>query len=217
MENSTATTKQVAFIERLAAERGLDVSEVHTYYTNTKAGASVYIDHLLSMPKAGPSAPAFSDEELVGFHYVEGPNGTGSVYKVQMNRAGTRGYAKELRGTSWEYVGRSPMRDLSPDTKLTYETVRRFGQEHEICMICGIHLDNTESRQYGIGPTCYRNLTGMTFAQGRKAGELEPVIHVAETLDREALDADVGCLNPRCHAVIDHEGDCLYDLDGVVA
>lgn len=183
MTTATATDKQIAFIGRLAAERNLELELAGL----DKRAASRMIDSLMSTSKAAKASatPVATDDELVGVHYLPGATGEGSVVRVVWNRARTRAYAKELRGTSWEYVGRSIFPQLSAGTKVTYEVAAAHGLHTGQCLICGIELENQESKQYGIGPVCFKNVTGQTFAAARKAGQLASVVKTSEAVDRE--------------------------------
>ncbi len=126
-------------------------------------------------------APPTNEDPEPGFYKVGE-----DVYRVVTNKAGTRRYAKALCNTGWEYVGRSPFSDLGPDTVLTVEEAMQHGLATGHCMICSARLDNIESAQYGIGPTCFKNMTGMTYAAGRKAGLLAAVV----TPDEPVTDAE---------------------------
>jgi uncharacterized CHY-type Zn-finger protein len=91
----------------------------------------------------------------------------GSVFKVQMNLAGTRRYAKVLevvegvdtltgedsaRG-QW-VIARGAVYQLSTEHKLSKEQAAEFGKLYGVCCICGRRLTNEESIAAGIGPIC---------------------------------------------------------------
>jgi hypothetical protein len=176
-----ATDKQVAFIDTLLdqlATLGWVPTESMDFAPYSRRHASQLIDWLKGKlhevrteVAARPKIADTSNDPEIGYYMVDG-----EVYRVQANRAGNNTYAKVLRGTGWEYVGKSPFRSLVSEARLTYEQARVHGIETGHCLICGTQLDNIESAQYGIGPTCHKNLTGKTFAQARKAGELPPVV-----------------------------------------
>lgn len=175
MSPTPATDKQVAFITKLInelADKGWTPTESMDFEPYSKTHASRLIDWLIAKNREvpRPAATATADPE-VGYYMVDG-----DLYRVQANKAQTNFYAKVLRGTGWEYVGKSPFRLCIPETRLSYEQARQHGIETGHCLICGTALENIESAQYGVGPTCYKNLTGKTYAQARKAGELPPVV-----------------------------------------
>lgn len=169
------TPKQANFIAKLInelADKGWAPTEEMSFIPYSRHHASQLIDWLITKNREvkAPTAQTATEPE-VGYYVVDG-----EVYRVQANKAGTNSYAKVLRGTGWEYVGKSPYRSLTPEARLSYDQAREHGLRTGSCLICGIHLENTESAQYGIGPSCYKNLTGMSYAQARKAGELPPVV-----------------------------------------
>jgi hypothetical protein len=170
-----ATTAQINFINSLLADlaqRGWTPDEGMDFEPMSKTHASNLIDWLKAKKQNTPRvAQAATTDPEIGYYVVDG-----EVYRVQANKAGNNLYAKVLRGTGWEYVGKSPFRSLVPEARLSYEQARQYGIETGHCLICGTQLENTESAQYGVGPSCYKNLTGMTYAQARKAGELPPVV-----------------------------------------
>jgi hypothetical protein len=204
------TQKQLSFIKKLREERGLEHTSEVAYFSTKEA--SDLIGELLQMPKV---AKATANTPEPGFYFVDG-----EVIKVQENKAKTNSYAKVLHGTSWEYVGKSPFKFLTEDTKLTYEVAKAHGLDTNHCLICGAYLDNTESAQYGIGPTCHKNLTGMTFAQARKAGQLPPVVKAEEELSQEVAPPLDDYVTMPVEEVIEmveaHTGEHLPD-DGYIA
>ncbi len=82
------------------------------------------------------------------------------VYKVQLNLAGTRTYAKELLVSGegddavglWDYVGR--VNGLDDSTLLSLEEAKAFGQLYGVCCNCGRRLTDETSIAEGIGPVC---------------------------------------------------------------
>lgn len=108
-----------------------------------------------------PAAPASSGEAPEGFHMLDG-----TVWKVQLNQAGSGCYAKRLtlptadelaydpeaRG-SWDYVS-GGMRKLSPATLMSKDDAAAFGRLYGFCGCCGRRLTNEESIEAGIGPVC---------------------------------------------------------------
>lgn len=166
-----ATPKQVALIDRLAAER--DPASCSDEFkqrvgdiVNRKAHglsireASGIIQSLFTLPKrAGLTAPAAPG------YYVKDNH----VFVVVENKAGTSTYAKELviyktannskRG-KWAYrpgVGMDiAAMGLVP---LTLDEAIRLGHLHTVCMVCGHGLTDPKSAKAGIGPVCKKRLS----------------------------------------------------------
>jgi len=150
-----ATDKQVSFLHRLVEERyeGDDLEAVKRgIATLGKRSASKYIDRLINdVPKLKKPGTTTEDPPE-GFHEVGG-----IVYKVQRAVHGSgKLYAKQLDADTgdWDYVGRRPLRDLSPDTLLTLERAKELGHLYGRCVRCGATLTNESSIEAGIGPVC---------------------------------------------------------------
>lgn len=166
------TDKQVSFCDDLIAEcltypdgdmptRALQ----DAYYDDalmSRYKMSELIDYLISlrdgMRRERDAETSTHERSLEGMHIRNG-----DVYKVQIAHYGSgRPYAKKLhvteangtKMTSWEYVGRRPLRFLSEDTRLTIEKAREFGKMYGVCCVCGRILTNEESIEAGIGPVC---------------------------------------------------------------
>lgn len=141
-----ATPKQMAFISRLAAERGVEAPEYVT-----KREASALIDRLMAMPKIGKAART---EVEAGFYRVGD-----DIYRVRPARAGTHNYAMILDGTEadgkpvWVY---SPaMRMVAAEgTRLSVDEAAAYGVTHGYCLICSRLLTTSDSIARGIGPVC---------------------------------------------------------------
>jgi hypothetical protein len=54
-------------------------------------------------------------------------------------------------GSVYSLVGLKP---------LTIEHAARLGHLHGVCVVCATLLTDPDSVQWGIGPDCYRNITG---------------------------------------------------------
>lgn len=170
-----ASPKQVAFIERLVAERDIEALSGHAYErafdVATGAGkaisgaeARVTIDALLAAPPK-VDAPAEPPE---GIHHHDG-----TIYRVQTAKTSGKRYATalvEVAGRyshgaagnatewAWDYVGRRPFLVLSEATYLTLEQAKAFGVAHGVCAVCGARLSNPDSVERGIGPVCASRL-----------------------------------------------------------
>lgn len=149
-----ATEKQVAFIQRLAAERGVDVPAV-----SSKKAASATIESLLAMPKAAPAS--HPDAQPAG-EATEGMHKIGDeIFKVQKAVHGSGHlYAKRLVpgdgfGAKATFVyAPGVLKTLSAATKMTLEEAKAFGALYGTCCVCGRTLTNETSIEAGIGPVC---------------------------------------------------------------
>ncbi len=144
-----ATEKQVAFILKLAAERGVPAQR-ELVEALTKAKASEHISTLLEMPKIAAAAPAKTLVEH-GFYSYQG-----DIVKVQEARNGSgRVYAKRLDAAtgSFNYEG-GLVGKLTAEMKLTAEAAAEFGKLYGICACCGRDLTDETSIALGIGPVC---------------------------------------------------------------
>lgn len=157
--SAPATEKQVAFANSLIDEvealtDDVDVDGLRDMIADAdKRTASMTIDHLigtrdqLRREAREANRPADVPE---GIHFT-----AGTVFKVQRSQHG-RQYAKRLdtAGGSFEYVGQSPLRNLSDSTLMTLEDAQEFGQLYGICARCGALLTDEDSIDRGVGPVC---------------------------------------------------------------
>ena len=146
---TTASVKQVSFIQSLAAERAYNVDNCETLSVKE---ASNLIASLLSMPKA-MAAPKAKASPLVGegvyFH-------TGHVVKVKRAIHGSgRLYSTVFNPetTQWDYKP-AVLMVLTEEDRLTYEKAKEFGQLYGMCAVCGRTRTDEESIANGIGPIC---------------------------------------------------------------
>lgn len=118
-----------------------------------RKSASAYIDSLMASPKvkrSGGSQPADLED---GIYEKDG-----IIYKVVHAVHGSgKQYAKELRGTSWEYAGRKPLHTLTADDKLSAEKAKAWGILYGMCINCMRTLTREESIHVGYGPVCAAN------------------------------------------------------------
>lgn len=123
--------------------------------------------------RADEQAPPVTADAREGYY-----TRSGDTFRVQLNKAGTHTYAKQLRSYGsrlvWEYapgVGRDLARDgLAP---LTAEEAGRLGLAHGQCIHClkelgGKSLSAQVSATIGYGETCASN-NGWTYPKGRAA------------------------------------------------
>jgi len=177
-----ATTKQIAFVEKLVAERadiyraaGQDACAVaitdwfatvdlDTLLPTTKA-ASAKIDALIVNNKnlrtqlrtVAPAAATSTEKVTDGMYRMDGV-----IYKVQYAKNGSGNlYAKELvihgeaPDTYGEFVyAPGVIRNLRPEHKLTLEEAKEFGALYGTCCVCARTLTDEKSIAAGIGPVC---------------------------------------------------------------
>ncbi|MGB2791289.1 MAG: DUF6011 domain-containing protein [Candidatus Moraniibacteriota bacterium] len=154
---TSATDKQLAFIDRLLSEKDLSgtpfLDEPRPRYL-TKDVASRVIDQLMSLPRQSRAAEPTTDIE--GMHKVGH-----RVFKVQRAVHGSGGlYAKELserhdHSWSFEYAPGAIKRfGLNGATKMTLAEAKAFGALYGTCCVCGRTLTNETSIEEGIGPVC---------------------------------------------------------------
>lgn len=81
----------------------------------------------------------------------------GDIYRIALNKAKTRAYAKRLVGQrSWAYAPGVVNRITDADL-VTTERAAEFGHHHGFCCNCGIPLTDDRSLAAGYGPVCARN------------------------------------------------------------
>ncbi len=151
-----ATPKQLAFIDRLRAERGLAAYDGPALSTRT---ASAHIDELMAMPRPRverapeaftgapvPSEPGVYDLEGV-FYYAIPTRNTGKIWTYTITAEGKRG----------EFFG--GMVKLRGARRLSAEEVSALAiaRGHTYCILCSRLLTDPESVARGIGPICARN------------------------------------------------------------
>lgn len=141
-----ASEKQVSFIQRLAAERGVEVDTENL----TRQQASETIDRLMALPKV--EAPTATLES--GIYRTE----DGTIFKVYLNQDKTRMLAKRLvliegQDAQFEYAGMA-YRFVKAEQRMTLEEAKQFGAIYGVCCNCGRTLTDEASIEAGIGPVC---------------------------------------------------------------
>lgn len=159
--------KQVTFLKSLFASKTTTDPEAIWVTLNkatplSKKQVSSMIDVLMKEPdvkkeeiKSAPTTNQDGPEE--GFYKVEG-----EIYKVQQNLSCTNKYAKKLliigsgedAEFEWEYVGKSPFRSLTAETKVNKEDTEEFGELYGRCMRCSRKLTDEGSIEAGLGMVC---------------------------------------------------------------
>lgn len=139
-----ATEKQLAFIDKLLAERGYgNRTEVPT-----AKRASEIIDTLLAAPpvKKAPAAELEAAIYLMGDVVVKvqrAVHGSGNMYAKRLDPATGR----------FEYEA-GLIRKITPAMRMTLEQAKEFGAIYGVCCNCGRTLTNEDSIEAGIGPVC---------------------------------------------------------------
>lgn len=171
-----ASDKQVAFVERLMAERSdwLDNFAQDCFFDDGnmtyakaieaarngklgKATCSRLIDGLMNVERNAKTDRSGKGELPDGMYRDD----EGHIYKVYHTVHGANQQVAKLLvvepgggGASFEYQGKAPLRDLTPDHKLSLEDAKAFGVVYGVCCVCGATLTDENSIRNGIGPVC---------------------------------------------------------------
>lgn len=123
--------------------KGTDLSEARPHWMGREPG-----------PHSGAKPAAVELEDgiykfdglyYMAYHTVHGANQ--QVAKVLVLTEGDE-------SGSWKYVGKAPLRKLTPAMKLGLEDAKEFGQVYGFCIRCGRTLTDEGSKAAGIGPIC---------------------------------------------------------------
>jgi hypothetical protein len=164
---ANASSKQIAFVERLIAERQVPATDVANLAaildgSATTKAASDQITRLLGYPKKATPVAA---EVVPGYYY----RSTDDAYLVVVKtKDGQRSYGKILEFVEatdgsmrprWAYApgAKATLVGLAP---MTAEQAASLGHMHGYCVICTQRLTDAESVQRGIGPVCIKRLLG---------------------------------------------------------
>lgn len=156
-----ASDKQRAFLRSLVNERFTDdalaqwLDKINGRLS--KSAASGMIKLMLDTPKLvkAPTSTVARESSVSltdGFYRVEG-----TFYKVQLNQAGTRLYAKVWDVDRWEYAP-GGMKGLKPEHKITEQDAAEFGALYGRCMKCRHRLTDEYSIAHGYGKVCASRL-----------------------------------------------------------
>ncbi len=151
MRTYPATESQIAFIERLVAERIYE-GQVALAELN-KIDASMLIKQLLASPLRG----AATNPNTIAEGMCEGIYLTDlGIYRVELSEH-NRLYARHLNPAGgWTYE-RGAVYRLTPEQRITLAQAREFGVKYGVCCVCGRLLSDAESVTNGIGPVCATN------------------------------------------------------------
>lgn len=162
-----ATERQIAFIQKLMGERGLDGSNFPIDFdTLTKQQASQCISTLLGTPKVDLMADQPSQPHELEPGVYENEDG---VFVVKWNREHTRQYAKrmvEIGGSrltedgahvqiEFDYAAGAVYR-LKPEHKMPKDRAIELTLLYGKCINCGRKLKAAKSVEQGIGPVCIK-------------------------------------------------------------
>lgn len=156
-----ASPKQLAFIDRLLAERDLSdarpwvgpfVDHYRDGATIDRRQASSLIDVLLEAPRltthAAPPSARATTEPLAPGMYMVGDR----IFKLQQSQTGHL-YGKELVDGRFTYAP-GLLREVHADDRMTLEQAKAYGQNTGVCCCCGRLLTDPSSVAAGIGPVC---------------------------------------------------------------
>lgn len=166
VEAPKATEKQLAFITKLAEERG-KVVDLETVKAKTQA--SRIIAELLAMPKAVRTVKGQRvDEPADGIYVDKDEDGNDHIFKVYKmvhgsGRQGVKRLVKTVhvggaldgspKGT-FVYMGLAAKHLPASARKLGLEEAKAFGRIYGFCVKCGATLTDDNSIAAGIGPVC---------------------------------------------------------------
>lgn len=156
-----ASGKQFAFIRRLLSER--EVDDLMQEMVDTARGramkgtmssseASELIDDLLDLPKRAPERE--DGETDAGIYRGE----DGTLYRVYLGQQSGRMLTKVVtidgEDVHYDYLGAAARVLPGTAERLTVEEVGALGVVSGTCIVCGRALDDPESVDRGVGPTC---------------------------------------------------------------
>lgn len=180
-----ATQSQLNMLVKMCHERGLSPEPIEA---EQAAGTldNTRVNHLFQVIKAKPfvkrhatvgastvahqpvqettsQSPKASVAAPEGFYLKDG-----EYYKVVLNRAGTRKYARILELVEvdgkvkphWVYnpAAKGMVYQLTETDRITKEQAKAFGDLHHHCMCCGKELTVPLSVERGVGPVCWKRL-----------------------------------------------------------
>lgn len=167
----TATEKQVNFIMKLSAERGVDHDRVKVAAL-TRRDASAVIDALLATQKVKATQPRNDELDLGAAHLQRGAVHVigGEYIRVHIGQQSGRPYAvkaiitghasRDEDGTlvspgsvEWDRVPGLIFK-LRPETMASAEEAAAFGELVGRCCFCSTPIDTPESTAAGYGPVC---------------------------------------------------------------
>jgi hypothetical protein len=157
-----ATVKQVSFIAKLAAERGIPAPKVAT-----TSDASAAIKNLLATPKSPANVSKIISDDQKPVEIGIYRNDAGEIFKVQKSKQTEGLYAMKLtpiggqrlseagEKVQWKFVyAKGAIRTLTASNRLTLEAAKAFGIQYGVCVVCGRTLVDADSVAAGIGPVC---------------------------------------------------------------
>lgn len=174
-----ATDRQLAFIDRLRTERGLEPLANWTSPPRlTKSEASATIDKLLATPRPTAQAHTAALRQATGTATVSEALTPGvyenadGIFIVKPNQAKTRLYAKrlvELTGAQGDRLSETDehvriefeyapgaIYTIKPEHRMPLDKGKALTLRYGKCICCGRKLKVAASVERGIGPVCVR-------------------------------------------------------------
>ncbi len=161
-----ATDKQLTFIRKLLAERGLEWTGVLPAREISKSEASAAISAMLDMPKAPRAAAKAPATVEITEGLYRNPE-TDEIFKVQRAVHGSGHlYAKRLvveqaapgePATAYFEYAAGAIRTLAPEWKMDHEAAAAFGKLYGVCCSCTRPLTKEDSIHNGYGWKCASN------------------------------------------------------------
>jgi hypothetical protein len=129
-----------------------------------------------------------SADEFVKVYHTQKGHQVGKVAQIEQD------HHDETAGTVWQvewiYVGKSALKGLKPEHKLTLEQAREFGMIYGSCVVCARTLTDELSIALGIGPVCGKREFGSAgFKEAVNAAKLD--IKEGKTVASKSRDDEV--------------------------
>jgi hypothetical protein len=156
MTMNIASDKQLAFIDRLSAEKKV---EVVANENMTTAEASALISSLLAAPTpANPDKPdqtGIYRDDAGEVYKVQQSKTTGNLYAMKLTPIGGNRLSEDGKVVHWTFVYEmGAIKRLTRGMRLTLAQAQAFGIQYGVCIVCGKTLTDAKSIARGIGPVC---------------------------------------------------------------
>ncbi|MGW5147558.1 DUF6011 domain-containing protein [Rhodococcus koreensis] len=163
-----ASAKQIYWIKKLAAQKGIDMLDGHDYERafdilgeTDKFVSSMEASSVLDKMFAAPYLKVEDDVNEPGMYRVGD-----TIFRVQESETGNL-YAKRLvvevnkktgKKTGTLVYDAGAIREIRNLHRMTKEQAIECGKDYGICIVCGAQLEDPKSVARGIGPTCAKRV-----------------------------------------------------------
>lgn len=152
MPTLEATDKQLAFLNKLVAEKEWAAAPVAATVTKFKDGevlgrkeVSAAIDQLMAIKGPAKATVKVAD----GFYILND-----TIYKVQTSPNSGHSYAKKLTSHGEFVYAVGMVGKLAAAQPLTLGLAKQYGKLYGMCVVCGRTLTDENSIAAGIGKIC---------------------------------------------------------------